>query len=169
SKMKNKILCETHVSAFACQKLNSYSSFNYSFIGHSLGNVIIRAALTRPQMKQWIPKLYTFLSLSGPHLGTAYNSSGLVNMGLWFMQKWKKSESLLQLAMKDASDPRQTFLYKLSSEPGLEYFRHILLCGSSQDHYVPIHSAHIELCNAALSDSSISGNYCDFFKPAIFS
>ena len=52
-----------------------------SFIGHSLGNIIIRAALAQPLMKPWLSKLHTFLSLSGPHLGTAYNSSGLVNMG----------------------------------------------------------------------------------------
>lgn len=54
-----------------------------SFVGHSLGNIIIRAAITRPQMKHLLPKLYTFLSLSGPHLGTLYNSSGLVNVGKW--------------------------------------------------------------------------------------
>lgn len=52
-----------------------------SFVGHSLGNIIIRSALTRPQMKFLLPRLHTFLSLSGPHLGTLYNSSGLVNMG----------------------------------------------------------------------------------------
>ena len=52
-----------------------------SFVGHSLGNLIIRAALARPKMAPLINKLYTFLSLSGPHLGTLYNSSGLVNMG----------------------------------------------------------------------------------------
>lgn len=52
-----------------------------SFVGHSLGNIIIRAAIARPQMKHLLPKLYTFLSLSGPHLGTLYNNSGLVNMG----------------------------------------------------------------------------------------
>ncbi|KAJ8966763.1 hypothetical protein NQ317_016974 [Molorchus minor] len=40
-----------------------------------------RSALTRPQMKFLLPRLHTFLSLSGPHLGTLYNSSGLVNMG----------------------------------------------------------------------------------------
>jgi len=34
------------------------------------------------------------------------------------MQKWKKSGSLLQLSMKDHSDPRQTFLYKLSEKTG---------------------------------------------------
>ena len=75
------------------------------------------------------------------------------------MQKWKKSESLLQLTMKDSSEVKQTYLYKLSRESGLEYFQNVLLCGSSQDHYVPIHSAHIELCNSALSDLSVNGKY----------
>ncbi|MEE6476525.1 hypothetical protein FKM82_011109 [Ascaphus truei] len=88
-----------------------------SFIGHSLGNLIIRSVLSRPRFKCYLNKLYTFLSLSGPHLGTLYNSSALVNTGLWFMQKWKKSGSLLQLTCRDHSDPRQTFLYKLSKKP----------------------------------------------------
>ncbi|XP_051853175.1 protein FAM135A isoform X1 [Antechinus flavipes] len=87
-----------------------------SFIGHSLGNLIIRSVLTRPRFKYYLNKLHTFLSLSGPHLGTLYNSSALVNTGLWFMQKWKKSGSLLQLTCRDHSDPRQTFLYKLSKK-----------------------------------------------------
>lgn len=34
------------------------------------------------------------------------------------MQKWKKSGSLLQLTCRDHSDPRQTFLYKLSNKAG---------------------------------------------------
>ncbi|KAJ8966556.1 hypothetical protein NQ314_003451 [Rhamnusium bicolor] len=104
-----------------------------SFVGHSLGNIIIRSALTRPQMKFLLPRLHTFLSLSGPHLGTLYNSSGLVNMGMWFMQKWKKSGSLLQLCLKDSVDPRQSFLYRLSQRSTLQHFKNILLCGSGQD------------------------------------
>ena len=38
--------------------------------------------------------------------------------GMWFMQKWKKSGSLLQLSLKDHVDPRHSFLYKLSQKPG---------------------------------------------------
>lgn len=53
-----------------------------SFVGHSLGTIIVRSALARPQMRPLLPRLHTFLSLSGPHLGTLYNSSGLVNMGM---------------------------------------------------------------------------------------
>ncbi|KAF7269429.1 hypothetical protein GWI33_017533 [Rhynchophorus ferrugineus] len=128
-----------------------------SFVGHSLGNIIIRSALTRPQMKFLLPRLHTFLSLSGPHLGTLYNSSGLVNMGMWFMQKWKKSGSLLQLCLKDSHDPQQSFLYRLSQRSTLHHFKNILLCGSGQDRYVPLHSARIELCKESLKDTSEQG------------
>ncbi|XP_076055096.1 protein FAM135A isoform X3 [Oratosquilla oratoria] len=128
-----------------------------SFVGHSLGNIIIRGAVSHPQLKPFLPKLHTFLSLSGPHLGTLYNNSGLVNMGMWFMQKWKKSGSLLQLALKDRVDIRQTFLYRLSQRSQLHQFKNVLLCGSSQDRYVPLHSARIELCRQAVKDNSVMG------------
>uniref|UniRef100_A0A674GV29 Family with sequence similarity 135 member A n=1 Tax=Taeniopygia guttata TaxID=59729 RepID=A0A674GV29_TAEGU len=129
-----------------------------SFIGHSLGNLIIRSVLTRHRFKYYLNKLHTFLSLSGPHLGTLYNSSALVNTGLWFMQKWKKSGSLLQLTCRDHSDPRQTFLYKLSKKAGLHYFKNIVLVGSLQDRYVPYHSARIEMCKTALKDKQSDGD-----------
>lgn len=61
--------------------INSVQPTRVSFVGHSLGNIIIRSALTRPQMRFLLPRLHTFLSLSGPHLGTLYNKSGLINMG----------------------------------------------------------------------------------------
>ena len=81
-------------------------------------------------------RFHTFLALSGPHLGTLYNNSGLVNMGMWFMQKWKKSGSLHQLALKDANDIRKTFMYRLSLKSNLHKFKHVLLAGSTQDRYV---------------------------------
>jgi len=37
---------------------------------------------------------------------------------------------------------------------GLEFFRNVLLVGSQQDRYVPYHSSRIELCRAAVKDSS---------------
>ncbi|XP_064624581.1 protein FAM135A-like isoform X2 [Lineus longissimus] len=139
--------------------INMYSlnPARISFIGHSLGNLIIRSALARPELAHLMPKMHTFLSLSGPHLGTLYNNSGLVNMGMWFMQKWKKSGSLLQLSLKDHSDLRQTFLYKLSQKSGLENFKNVLVVASTQDRYVPYHSARIEICKSAVKDSSNTG------------
>ncbi|CAH8663699.1 unnamed protein product [Schistosoma rodhaini] len=128
-----------------------------SFIGHSMGCIIIRAALLNSRMEPYLSKLHTFLSLSGPHLGTVYNSSGLINMGIWVMQKIKKSESLSQLRMRDDPDLRNTYLYRLSTSPGLDLFRYVLLVGSPQDRYVPYHSTRIELCKAAIKDSSTLG------------
>ncbi|XP_053566399.1 protein FAM135A isoform X3 [Bombina bombina] len=135
-----------------------------SFIGHSLGNLIIRSVLSRPRFKCYLNKLHTFLSLSGPHLGTLYNSSALVNTGLWFMQKWKKSGSLLQLTCRDHSDPRQTFLYKLSKKPGLEHFKNVVLVSSLQDRYVPYHSARIEMCKTALKDKQSGPVYAEMIQ-----
>ncbi|XP_044749624.1 protein FAM135A [Coccinella septempunctata] len=136
---------------------NSIRPTRVSFVGHSLGNIIIRSALTRPKLRFLLPRLHTFLSLSGPHLGTLYNSSGLVNMGMWFMQKWKKSGSLLQLCLKDTTDWRRSFLYTLSQKSTIHHFKNILLCGSGQDRYVPLHSARIELCKEAIKDTSQQG------------
>uniref|UniRef100_A0A6Q2XYA3 DUF676 domain-containing protein n=1 Tax=Esox lucius TaxID=8010 RepID=A0A6Q2XYA3_ESOLU len=135
-----------------------------SFVGHSLGNLIVRSVLTRPRFKCYLSRLHTFLSLSGPHLGTLYNSSALVNTGLWFMQKWKKSGSLLQLTCRDHSDPRQTFLYKLSKKSGLHHFRNVVLVGSLQDRYVPYHSARIEMCKTALKDKQTGPVYAEMIE-----
>ncbi len=56
-----------------------------SFIGHSLGNLIIRSTVAHEDFKPFIGKLYTYMSLSAPHLGTLYNSN-LINMGMAFQK-----------------------------------------------------------------------------------
>ena len=66
--------------ASCCHSRGPLLSLN-SFIGHSLGNIIIRSVLTRPRFRYYLNKLHTFLSLSGPHLGTLYNNSTLVSTG----------------------------------------------------------------------------------------
>uniref|UniRef100_A0A8C5B2Q0 DUF676 domain-containing protein n=1 Tax=Gadus morhua TaxID=8049 RepID=A0A8C5B2Q0_GADMO len=135
-----------------------------SFIGHSLGNIIVRSVLTRPRFRCYLPRLYTFLSLSGPHLGTLYNNSTLVSTGLWLMQKLKKSGSLLQLTFRDHMDPRKTFLYLLSQKPGLQFFKNVVLVSSPQDRYVPFHSARIELCRTALKDRTTGPVYTEMIN-----
>ncbi len=83
------------------------------------------------------------------------------------------------------SDPRQTFLYKLSKKAGsvmlfgstnlmlirfspyinsqtlfqgLQFFKNVVLVGSLQDRYVPYHSARIEMCKTALKDKQTGEN-----------
>eukprot|EP00117_Sycon_ciliatum_P029412 scpid25046/ scgid3311/ Protein FAM135A len=115
-----------------------------SFVGHSLGNIIIRGALAHPALSCYLPLLQVYVSFAAPHLGTAHANS-VVSTGMWLMRKWKKSTSLCQLAMKDTSDKRRSFLYQLSLKPGLALFKSVLLVASHQDQYVPFHSAHIGL------------------------
>lgn len=63
-----------------------------SFIAHSMGGLITRAAL--PHLEEYKDKFYTYMSLSSPHLGYMYNSNKLFGAGMWFWKKWRKSKSL---------------------------------------------------------------------------
>lgn len=125
-----------------------------SFVGHSLGNIIIRNAVANSSLFEYRNKLHTFLSLSGPHLGMQFHTSNLVSTGMWLMQKWKKNGSLVQLALNDSSDPRDTFMYRLSLTNGFQYFKNVLLVSSVQDHYVPFHSARVEMSKQVVKDHS---------------
>ncbi|XP_058132067.1 protein FAM135B [Dasypus novemcinctus] len=145
-------------------QLYNLSISRISFIGHSLGNIIIRSVLTRPRFRYYLNKLHTFLSLSGPHLGTLYNNSTLVSTGLWLMQKLKKSGSLLQLTFRDNADLRKCFLYQLSQKTGLQYFKNVVLVASPQDRYVPFHSARIEMCKTALKDRYAGPVYAEMIN-----
>ena len=60
-----------------------------SFIGQSLGGLIIRAAL--PHLEEFKDKFYTYISLSSPHLGYMFHSNTLFNAGMWFLKKWKNA------------------------------------------------------------------------------
>ena len=130
-----------------------------SFVGHSLGGLLIRSAVTSESLKHLRSRFHTFLSFSAPHLGTVLNTSTLVNTGLWLMQKFKKSICLRQLSCKEDSSFRNTFIYKLSKKRGLEFFKNILLVASADDRYVPYQSARIEMCKAAFKDKSIGSVY----------
>ena len=70
-----------------------------SFMGHSLGGIIIRGALA--YLSSYDRYFHSYVSLGSPHLSYMYNSSSLTNAGLWLIKNWNKSESLKQLTMDD--------------------------------------------------------------------
>ena len=125
-----------------------------SFVGHSLGGVIIRAAL--PYLKAFQDKMETFVTLSSPHLGYMYASNTIVDAGLWVLKRWKKSKCLEQLTMTDATEYQKTFIFQLSTQPGLSWFKNVLLVSSYQDRYVPVESARMELMQKAIDDEKYS-------------
>lgn len=83
-----------------------------SFIGYSLGGVIIRAAL--PHLEKYSERFFSYVSLASPHLGYLFNSSSLVDAGMWVMKKWMNNRCIQQLSLKDNKDIEKCFMYKLA-------------------------------------------------------
>ncbi|XP_057958996.1 uncharacterized protein LOC131151678 isoform X2 [Malania oleifera] len=151
------------VTSFVRKKMDKSSrsgvlrSIKISFVGHSIGNIIIRTALAESIMEPYLRYLHTYVSISGPHLGYLYSSNILFNSGLWLLKKLKGTQCIHQLTLTDDPDIQNTFFYKLCKQKTLESFRNVILLSSPQDGYVPYHSARIELCQASSWDYSKKG------------
>ncbi|KAK4394594.1 hypothetical protein Sango_1613700 [Sesamum angolense] len=164
------------VVSFVKKKMDKVSrsgvlrAIKLSFVGHSIGNIILRTALTESIMEPYLRYLHTYLSVSGPHLGYLYSSNSLFNGGLWVLKKLKNTQCIHQLTFTDDPDLRNTFLYKLAKHRTLENFRNVILLSSPRclcmslhkylvyvDGYVPYHSARIEMCPASSGDHSKKG------------
>lgn len=115
---------------------------NISFVGHSLGGLIIRAAL--PLLLEYSGKFHSMISICTPHLGVL-EGSRLVQAGIWILNYVKKADSLCELRMADSKHPENTLLYRLSSYTGFELFTHLVLVSSPQDNYSPHFSSRIEV------------------------
>jgi hypothetical protein len=116
-----------------------------SFIGHSIGGVIIRSAL--PHLEEFKNKFWIYISLSSPHLGYAFSDSTLIKTGMWFLKNWKNSKSLEQLLQKDNVNLNETCMYKLSNFDGLNWFNYVYFLSSHQDNYSPYESSRVQLNN----------------------
>lgn len=121
----------------------SIADIKLSFVGHSIGNVIIRTALTGIKhldimfshymqlvlilaivfadsiMEPFLRYLHIYLSISGPHLGYLYSSNSLFNSGLWLLKKLKNTQCIHQLTFTDDADLQNTFFYQLCKVLGI--------------------------------------------------
>lgn len=128
-----------------------------SFIGHSIGGVIIRAAL--PHLAEFKNKFWMFISLSSPHLGYAFSESKIINAGMWVLKKWKGSKSLEQLMLSDKTNMKETCVYKISEYEGLNWFNYVYLLSSHQDYYAPYESTRIQLSDKTLEQDTKAETY----------
>lgn len=103
-----------------------------SFVGHSLGNLIIRSALTHPALEPSLGRLHTCLSISGPHLGYLYSGNALFNSGLWFMKRFKNSACMHQLTFSDRENVQECYLFQLNQARTLDLFKNVVLVASPQ-------------------------------------
>jgi Putative serine esterase (DUF676) len=123
-----------------------------SFMGHSLGGLIIRAAL--PYLSHFKPYFKAIMTFSSPHLGVSAGDSKLVETGFSILTSWKQFTSLKQMGLKDNDDYTKTFLYQLSKYDGLNWFEEIILVSSPQDTYSPYDSSRIQLSKVNTSSKS---------------
>ena len=130
-----------------------------SFICHSFGAIICRAALRTKALEPLLPKLHAYVSFSGPHLGMLYSSNLLVELGVWGLRRWRNAHCLTELSLKDGVEPHRCYLFELSCDDKLRHFRNILLVSSSEDRYVPHHSARIQLCPEAMHDTKYGSTF----------
>jgi esterase/lipase len=81
--------------AFEVKAMFEYDETAYtkiSFVSHSLGGLIVRAAI--PLLEALSYKFHSLLTLATPHLGYIHSNSSLVSAGMWALKKWNKSTSL---------------------------------------------------------------------------
>ena len=117
-----------------------------SFVGHSIGNIVIRSALAHKSLRELWPRLWSYTSISGPHLGYLYSDNRLLRSGMRILERLNESESMAQLSMTDApAGGEPPYMQRLANHEGLSLFRHVVLVASKQDRYVPYHSARIEM------------------------
>lgn len=145
----------TEVKSYIKEWNNGLIFKKISFIGHSIGGVIIRAAL--PNLEEFKDKFWLYLSLSSPHLGYVFSDSTLIKTGMWVLKRWKGSKSLEQFMQNDNKDLNETCLYKLSEYNGLNWFKYVYLLSSHQDNYSPYESSRIQINN--LSNDKKADNY----------
>ncbi|AFZ79010.1 serine esterase family member protein [Theileria equi strain WA] len=107
-----------------------------TFIGHSMGGLIVREALQYLEYKE---KLYTFITISTPHIGyPRYMRSVLKPVALTM-----KSEALKCISMNDAEDKRESFIYQLSKDHEISNFEKIILIGIKEDYQAFLYSSLI--------------------------
>ncbi|KAH6922285.1 hypothetical protein HPB50_011950 [Hyalomma asiaticum] len=116
-------VCGTRLAVEVASYLDNIGTTNFklSFVGFSLGCVLVRAALTCAQMRPYIRNLHTFFSINGPHLGIVYVKNKFLRFQISVLSKIKMKGSVKELTFQDSTDLRRCYLYILSQAPGKTY------------------------------------------------
>lgn len=118
------------------------TEYKISFIGHSLGGLLIRAALWKLRMHK--EKFQTLMTLGTPHWGYMHSKSKLLSLGIWMYDKVATNPVLTQIRLGDSKDIRETKIYELSEKEEIGFFKNIVILGSEQDTFASIETSLIK-------------------------
>lgn len=142
------------VSQYIQAHYNGYVD-RLSFICHSMGGLIARAALLHESMEAHLPSCHTLLTISCPHLGVLQPKlSWVVSGTLGYLRTLLGFPSLQELTMRDGASESEHTLVRLAQKANFGLFKKVVLVSSSQDKYVPEWSARAE---APAHDSAKNG------------
>ena len=113
-----------------------------SFVWHSLGGLIARAAF--PHLQEFHCKFYSYWSLGSPHLGI-HNAQAHITIGAIFTEIFSLGNWITELRLADSYSIERTNLYNLSESKGFEHFEHIYFIASAQDTYSPYYSSRVQI------------------------
>ena len=113
-----------------------------SMIGHSMGGLIIRAALK--YLKAYKSFFNILVTLGTPHLGYIHSNNKFLSTGIWIVDKFLANQTLKEIFQSDSHESDKTFLYKLSQDKSIKWFKTFIVVGSEQDSYGSLESSTIQ-------------------------
>lgn len=84
-----------------------------SFIGHSIGSVVIRLALRNPLLQNYHSCYHLFLSLNAPHLGVEFSKKAH-EWGKKVLSLVNSSALVEELLLKDGRTKRNSLIYRMA-------------------------------------------------------
>lgn len=132
------------------------AKFEISFVGHSLGGLVIKASL--PLLADYAPYFRTYMSLGSPHMGSD-PSKLLVGVGMGILGRFKSNQSIREMSLTDS----EALLSRLAQVPQMQAFRSVVFVCNYEDGYIRPDSAKALLRGSAKSRERVDPIYQSFY------
>ncbi|GFE55078.1 serine esterase [Babesia ovis] len=136
------------------RKIGSNRLGRLSFITHSLGGVVVRAALRH--LGQYLDKLHALVSFACPHLGVFVSQYSIKGAGVSMLASYMRSPCIDQLLLADADTVEDSYIYELAGDTNISHFYHVKLVGILQDLISPASSCLLDPSLSSVKRTSIN-------------
>ncbi|GIX63565.1 DNA-damage inducible protein [Babesia caballi] len=135
------------------RKIGKHRLARISFIAHSMGGLVVRAAIRH--MDEYRDLLHALVSLSTPHVGVTRMPNKVFEAGCWIYASCVRSTCLRQMMLSDEDSVDECLLYKMSGDACISGFKSLKLVGILQDHISPAYSCLLDPSLLSDHDSTV--------------